>query len=76
MNYPIKAHTRASSALLFNHIFSLLHPDDVKDILIGLTKKGIKNLMDFIGTPTIDLTTLEWINIEGAYYLTRDETRL
>ena len=62
--------------MFFDHIFSLLDSDDVRNMLIGLTEEGIENLMDFIGTPTEDLTTLEWIDIEDVQYLSRAETRL
>ena len=62
--------------MFFDHIFSLFDLDDVKNILTGLTVKGIKNIMNLIGTPTEDLTTLEWIDIEGVHYLTRAKTKL
>ena len=50
--------------MFFDHIFSLFDTDDVKNILIYLTVKGIRNLMDFIGTPTEDSTAIEWIDMK------------
>lgn len=76
MSYPMQTHTRANSAGFFQHILSLFDNDDIVNILTALEEEGIKNLMDFIGTPTEDLAALEWIDHEGAHYLSRSETRL
>ena len=76
MSYPTKLHTRANSAGFYHHILSLFDDEPIINILTALEYEGIKNLMDFIGTPPEDLVNLEYIDSEGVHYLTRAETRL
>src|SRR5688572_7096911 len=52
-NYPTRAHTRASSAAFFAHIFSLFDTESTSSIILGLQNKleprgSTATLMDFL----------------------------
>ena len=53
MEYPTRAHTRASSAAFFAHIFSLFDSESTSSIILGLQNKleprgSTATLMDFL----------------------------
>ena len=78
MNYPTKPHTRATSAVFFDHLFSLFPTNLTTSIILGLQNKlgTTVTLMDFIAIPPDELEILEYKADGSIQGLTRQEIRL
>lgn len=78
MTYPTGQHTRATSAVFFDHIFSLFTADLTTSIILGLQNKlgTTVTLIDFIAIPPDELELLEYKSDDSIKGLTRQEVRL